>query len=486
VNEQSSTEAKLRLVTGGADPTEPDELRLSIDLDAEAAVLSAIMNDETQLDGVRPFLRPEHFYAERHRRMYEAACLLRDEGTGIDIVTLATKLRDTDRLAQVGGMAYITTVLNAAPVLDSARMLTWARSIVEKWVRREYKLIGATAKAAAAVDAREVAVLLGETRDRVDRLTIELGSQEKDAVMREVLRRTTERLQSMRNTDGRGRVPSGFDRVDRMIGGLPQTLMIVAGRPGMGKTSLAMGMGLNVAATREGEPARGVYMASMETFDEEAMTRLWCSDARVSVQRARTGMLGREDWERLTQSASRINALPFWIDDEPGQTVTTLWSKARRADMLLQRDGGKLELVIIDYLQLLRAPRAGMGREDIVSENARALLSMSTDLRCCVMALSQLNRECERRPNKRPILSDLRESGEIEQAARVIAFVYRDEYYNRDTRDRNLAEIIIAKQNNGPTGTVMLRFDGTFTRFDNLADGEWASGDGEEPYYDVE
>ena len=452
---------------------EPDVLKLSVDLDAEAAVISSVVNDETLIDEARTILRDEQFYSEAHRRMFEACCALRDAGKPIDVVTMSTQLRDTDRLTQAGGMAYITTVLNSAPALSSARLKTYAESVRNKYVRRTLKSVSDLASARAATEPTPIEVVIDEARSSLDKLLLEMNLSEKDAAVSDVLKRTLKRLQAMKNTDGKGEMPTGFDRLDRILGGLNPILMVLAARPGMGKTSLSTNIAVNVAGrpSDDGELRNGVYYASQETMDEEAMIRLWCAEARVDVARARTGMLSQGDWGRLTQCVRKIDSLPMWIDDESAQTVASLWGRCRRVNMLLKRKGKRLRLVVIDYLQLMKAPRKGMEREAAVGENARSLVAMAKDLDACVMALSQLNRKCEERTDKRPMLSDLRESGEIEQSARAIVFIYRDEVYNKKSEEQNIAELIVAKQNNGPIDFCKVRFDKMYTRFDNLAEG---------------
>jgi replicative DNA helicase len=454
---------------------DPVELRLSIDEDAEAAVVASLLHDESLLDSVRSWLREEHFYSEAHRRMYAAICQVRDAGKPIDIVSMATQLKDTDRLGNAGGMPYITIVQNAAPALGESRLKAYATSVRDKWIRRRTRMVGERAMLQAISEPSPIERIIDNARAELDQLTLELEQADKDTSVQDILKRTLLRMSAMKQTNGKGAIPTGFDRLDTLIGGLPQTLFILAARPGMGKTSLATRIAVNVASRKDdmGELRNGVYFASMETLDEEAMMRLWCAEARVSVTRSRTGMLTPEDWQRLSATAAFINSLPMRIDDSCAQTVSQLWGHCRRANMSLQRAGKRLRLVVVDYLQLLKAPRAGMSREEIVSENTRQLVAMSGDLKCCVLALAQLNRNCESRNDKRPQLADLRESGEIEQAARVIAFIYRDDYYNKNSSDRNIAEVIVAKQNNGPTDTVKLRFDGEYTRFDNLAEHEY-------------
>lgn len=479
-----------QVIRGGvaaAPKQSPDvEQRLDIDLKAEAAVLSSVLNDEMLLDEVRVWLRKEHFYSEAHQRIFEATCALRDSSTPVDVVTVMTHLRANDRLKQVGS-DYMITVTNAAPALGSARCKAYALAVRDAWARAQMHAVYNNLQSKSLVEPMPVETLINEGREHLDRLSIELGKSEKDASIREVLKRTTKRLEAIAASGGRGQLPTGIDRLDRILGGLQQTLIVIAARPGMGKTSLATKIAVNVASRTDdaGVLANGVYLSSLETFDEEACTRLWCAEARVAVTKARGGKMSKEDWANLLKAAEWIARLPLKIDDDAAESVTSLWSKCRRADMLLQREGKKLKLVVVDYLQLLKAPRAGMkSREEVVSENTRQLLAMSNDLKCSVIALAQLNRDCEKRPNKRPVLSDLRESGEIENAARVVCFLYRDEYYNKDSEERNIAEIIVAKQNNGPTDTVRVRFDGVYTRFDNLAEDELAgssSGSGSPP-----
>jgi replicative DNA helicase len=226
---------------------------------------------------------------------------------------------------------------------------------------------------------------------------------------------------------------------------------------------------MNVA--RAGE---GAFVASLETRDTELTKRILCAEARVSLLRCRAGTLREEEWRRLNAAAKDFAALPLWVDEEPAMTVATLWAKARRTRLQLARDGRRLGLIVVDYVQLLRAPRAAMNREEVVAENARALKAMALDLECCVLGVAQLNRECEKRQDKRPQLSDLRESGELEQAARLALLLFREDHYRaKDPHYRvtGIAEVEVAKQNNGPTGTVRLCFDEQFVRFDNLDDG---------------
>jgi replicative DNA helicase len=287
--------------------------------------------------------------------------------------------------------------------------------------------------------------------------------------------------------------PTGFDRYDRMTAGLHDgDLTIVAARPGMGKTSFVLNVAVNVASPRQREsatdpnqrweePGRGVAVFSLEMPREQIANRMVCSEGRVDVSKVRTGFLAPSDWSKLTQAASFLGSLPIWIDDSPGLSILELRAKVRRLQAEFDqpeapgRRAQRIGLVIIDYLQLMKGRDGAQSREQEISEISRGLKGLAKELKVPVIALSQLNRAVETRSekSKRPQLSDLRESGAIEQDADNICFIYRDDYYNQDSAERAIAELIIAKQRNGPTGTAKVRFDREFTRFDNLAEGEY-------------
>jgi len=467
------------------------------DLDAEAAVLSAVMVDPLALDKVNEFLRPEHFYSEAHRRIYEAATELSSQGRPVDVIQIASWLRDRDRLAQVGGMAYLTEVLNAAPAV--VNVVSYGRTIHEKW--RVRQLILACQRVAAQgyagygeakefIDSAEQAVYdIARTQDST-------SVQPLRDVMRETFQRITKATERGARIIG---IPTGFDRYDRMTSGLHDgELTIVAARPGMGKTSLVLNMAVNVASPQQlesandpnerwTEPGQGVVVFSLEMPREQIVNRMLCAEARVDVSRVRTGMLTPSDWTKLTQAASHLANLHIWVDDSAALSILELRSKVRRLksefDAVDPKTGERtqrLGLVVVDYLQLMRGRENAASREQEISEISRGLKQLAKELSLPVIALSQLNRAVETRgeKSKRPQLSDLRESGAIEQDADNICFIYRDEYYNKETADRSVAELIIAKQRNGPTDTVKVKFDAQYTRFENLGDGEY-SGDHE-------
>jgi replicative DNA helicase len=467
------------------------------DLDAEAAVLSAVMLDPLAFDKVNEFLRPEHFYSEAHRRIHEACVELSAEGKPVDVVQVATWLRDRERLAQVGGMAYLTEVLNAAPAV--ANVVAYAQTIHEKFRVRQLILAcqrvtaqgySGYGEAQQFIDSAEQAVYdIARTRESTSVYPL-----------REVMQETFRRM--MKATERGARIigiPTGFDRYDRMTSGLHDgELTIVAARPGMGKTSLVLNMAINVASPQELENARdpnerwqepgyAVVVFSLEMPREQIVNRMLCSEARVDVSRVRTGMLAPSDWSKLTQAAAHLNNLNIWVDDSAALSILELRSKVRRLQAEFDRvdpaTGEKKQrvgLVVVDYLQLMSGRQNANSREQEISEISRGLKRLAKELMLPVIALSQLNRAVETRgeKSKRPQLSDLRESGAIEQDADNICFIYRDDYYNKESAERSVAELIVAKQRNGPTNTVKVKFDAQYTRFEDLPDGQYQDDDG--------
>ena len=462
------------------------------DLDAEGAVISAVMVDPGALDKVNEFLKPEHFYSEAHRRIFEACVELSSTGRPVDVVQVATWLRDRERLAQVGGMAYLTEVLNTAPSV--ANVTAYGRTIHEKWRIRQLILTcqrvtaqgyAGYGEAQSFIDGAEQAVYdIARTRE-----------SSSVYMLRDVMRDTFKKIEK---ANARGRritgIATGFDRYDRMTSGLHDgELTIVAARPGMGKTSLVLNMAANVASPQQlesahdpnerwEEPGYGVVVFSLEMPREQIVNRMLCSEAKVDVSKVRTGMLTPNDWSKLTQAASHLGSLSIWVDDTPALGLLELRSKVRRLqadfDRVDEATGEKKQrigLVMVDYLQLMRGRENANSREQEISEISRGLKQLAKELSLPVIALSQLNRAVETRgeKSKRPQLSDLRESGAIEQDADNICFIYRDEYYNKETAERNVAELIVAKQRNGPVDTVRVRWDAQYTRFDNLAEGEY-------------
>ncbi len=462
------------------------------DLDAEGAVLSSVLLSSEAFDDVQEILRPEHFYSDANRRIFEAVLDLHSNGGVVDIISVAGWLRDRERLQQVGGTPYIAQLTDATPAVAHVR--AHAKVIREKWRLRQ---LIATCQRFAAEGYSEA----GEAQPFIDRAEqavfdiarIPEGSTivpVKDAI-HGAFKILTEAAKRGGGITG---VPTGFTELDRRIAGMHAgDLYIVAGRPGMGKTAFVLNLAVNVAKPRrvelpEGadpfsepaaeEPGFGVAFFSLEMPREQLASRMLAGEARVDVSRIRSGDIRREDWNKLTDSAARLGRLPIWLDDTPALTLLELRAKIRRLQAELKRtteDGAppaeKLGLVVIDYLQLMQGRRDAGSREQEISELSRGLKQLAKEMQVPVMALSQLNRSVETRTSKdkRPQLSDLRESGAIEQDADAIFFIYRDEYYFKDSPDKGIAEVIIAKQRNGPTGSVRTKFTAEFTRFDNLA-----------------
>lgn len=476
------------------------------DLDAEGAVLSAVLLSTDAFDLVQEFVRPEHFYSDANRRIFEAVMDLQGSGKPVDMVSVASWLKDRLLLPAVGGMAYIVQLTNAIPAVANAEH--HARTVREKWRLRQ--LIQACQRFAAegygeCSDAQAFV-------DRAEQAIFEIARIPEASTIVPLKSAVVDAFRIIAEAAKRGGsgavtgIPTGFDKLDKMTSGMHDgELYIVAGRPGMGKTSFVLNMAANVAKPRmvshapgedplvEGtveEPGYGVAFFSLEMPREQLASRLLASEARVDVSRIRSGDIRREDWNKLTEAAARLGRMPIWIDDMPAISLLDIRAKVRRLQADLQRGGPdqapatKLGLVVIDYLQLMSGRRDAGSREQEISELSRGLKHLAKEMRVPVLALSQLNRSVETRntKDKRPVLSDLRESGAIEQDADVILFIYRDEYYFKaESLDKGIAEVIIAKQRNGPTGTVKTKFTGEYTRFDNLAYDEYNEFDDFDP-----
>jgi len=465
------------------------------DLDAEAAVLSAAMLDPSALDKVVE-LKPEYFYSEAHRRIFEACVELKSSGSPIDVVQVGSFLKDRQRLAQVGGMPYLGQVLDAAPVV--ANVAAYGRIIHEKYRIRQLILACQRVSAQGYGDYGDPQAFIDGAEQAIYNLARTSSKQSVEKLL-DVMKKAFAKLNdAVARGDRITGVSTGFDRFDRQTAGLHEgDLTIIAARPGMGKTSFVLNLASNIAkpkhnelandpSQRWDEPGVGCAIFSLEMPREQLANRLVCAEARVDVSKMRTGFLGPTDWNKLTMAASALGNLPIWIDDSSGLSLLELRSKVRRIQAEYdQRDESgkkirKLGCVIIDYLQLMKGRDGVTSREQEISEISRGLKGLAKELELPVIALSQLNRAVETRSDKskRPMISDLRESGAIEQDADNIIFIYRDDYYNPETPEQGVAELIVAKQRNGPTGTVKVRFDKQWTRFDNLAEGEFEDDPG--------
>jgi replicative DNA helicase len=470
------------------------------DLDAEAAVLSAILLSRDALDRVLEILKPEHFYSDANGRIYEAAQALALAGQPIDVVQVASYLRDRERLGQVGGLVYLAQLADATPAV--AHVGAHAQTVYEKWRVRALIATCQRVSAEGYGDYGTAQGFIDGAEHDIYKLARTAGTttvQPMSAVLRVAFKQLQDAAERGDRITG---ISTGYDKLDGKTAGLHAgDLMIIAARPGMGKTSFTTGLGVNVASPRavagdrnepeRQEPGFGVCIFSLEMPREQLATRMVCAEGRVDVGKVRQGYLQPDDWRRLTEAAAYLSSLPLWIDDTSALGILELRAKVRRIQAEYNREAipadpvkgtpaiaeRKVGLVIVDYLQLMKGRDGVNNREQEISEISRGLKQLAKELSVPVIALSQLNRAVETRTvkgDKRPQLSDLRESGAIEADADTIIFIYRDEYYNPETTNaKGIAELLIAKQRNGPTGKVLTRFTASCTRFDSLAAGDY-------------
>ncbi|HEY8429600.1 MAG TPA: replicative DNA helicase [Sandaracinaceae bacterium] len=437
-------------------------------LEAERAVLGGILLENNALNAAAQILKPDDFYSRANGLVFEAMCELFRRGQPVDLVTLRAWLVDHGLLQKAGGDEHLLTLTETIPTVENIEHhaeIVRDKAVVRRLIQRCHEIA-----AQGYGDYGDVKEFVDESERKIFEVAKEHQKAPyehiKDVIIR-TFEQVTEAAERKERITG---LPTGFSKLDRMTAGLkPGELIIVAGRPGMGKTAFALNVALHGCAQRR-VPV-GVF--SLEMAKEELARRLLCSEARVDGGRMRTGMLSRDDWTRLTSAAGTLTNLPLFIDDTAALSIMELRGKARR----LKAEHG-LGLIVIDYLQLMRAGSKVESREKEISEISRSLKALAKELEIPVMALSQLNRGVETRSgkDKRPQLADLRESGAIEQDADVILFIYREEFYNRDDPElRGIAEIIIGKQRAGPVGTVKCRFFHEYTRFENLAEDDYGA-----------
>lgn len=428
--------------------------------EAEQSVLGGLMLNNEKWISIAEILTKEDFHLYQHQILFNAIRSLSEENNPCDPVTLSEWLQRHDQLDAIGGGGYLGELAGNTP--SAANITAYAEIVRERSILRQLVQVGTKiTESAFNTQGRKTADLL----DDAERLVFEIAekgkrSQSGFAKIDDVLNQTLARIDKLSQQEGRVTgIPTDFQDFDNLTSGLqPSDLIIVAGRPSMGKTSFAMNLAENAAI--KGQMPVAVF--SMEMSDEQLAMRLISSVGEVNLQSVRTGKLEDDDWDKMTAAVSKLTGSPLFIDDTPALNPTELRSRARR----LARENGQLGLIVIDYLQLMQVPNNKENRTNEVSEISRALKSLAKELNVPVVALSQLNRSLEQRSNKRPIMSDLRESGEIEQSADLIIFIYRDVVYNENSSEKDKAEIIIAKQRNGPIGTVFLTFQGQFTRFE--------------------
>jgi replicative DNA helicase len=435
---------------------------------AEQSVLGGLMLDNQTWDTVADRLGEEDFYRRDHQLIFRAIKILAEKQSPFDVVTLAEVMESFGWLADVGGLGYLGALARDTP--SAANIAAYSDIVRERSVLRQLIHVGAEiADTAYRPEGRDLASLVEGAEQKVFHIADQRrkgGSGFKP--IKTLLASAVDRIEELFHKEGHITGKStGFADFDDMTSGLQASdLIVVAGRPSMGKTTFAMNLAENVAI-KEKLP---VAVFSMEMPGEQLAMRMMSSLGRIDQHRVRTGKLEDDEWPRMTSAINILAETQMFIDDTPALTPTEVRARCRR----LAREHGQLGLVVLDYLQLMQVSGGAENRVNEISEISRSLKALAKELNVPVIALSQLNRNLEQRPNKRPVPSDLRESGAIEQDADLIVFIYRDEVYHPDSADKGTAEIIIAKQRNGPIGTVRLTFLGQYTRFENFISDPYA------------
>jgi len=437
--------------------TVPDKLQPH-NVEAEEAVLGSLLIDPDAIIRIATFLQPDDFFVERHGWAYEAVRDLHERREPADLVTLTDELERRSQLGEVGGSAYLTGLINATPT--SIHVEYYARIVERTAVLR--RLIGAAGEIArlAYKDTEDAA----EVVDRAEEIIFGVASRQVDRDLRPIYRvldKFMDRIEYLREHQGEiiG-IPTGLSDLDKLLGGLQRSDMIVmAGRPGMGKTSLALSIALQAARRHQ----KRIALFSLEMSDEQLVQRLVSAETGIDSQRIRLGDIKEDEWATFLQATNLLSNTHIFIDDTPAISALELRTKARR----LHAEHG-LDLLIVDYLQLMRGDTRSENRQQEISFISRSIKALARELNIPILALSQLSRQVESRHDKRPMLSDLRESGSIEQDADVVLFIYRDDVYNPDTEFPNLAEIIVSKHRSGPTGIFSVYFKKNLAQFVDL------------------
>ncbi|MDQ0297647.1 replicative DNA helicase [Salibacterium salarium] len=437
-----------------ADRTPPQNI------EAEQAVLGAVFLEGGALVTATERLAPEDFYRVSHHRIFRVMLELGEKGNPIDLVTVTSTLQDYEWLEEVGGITYLTDLANAVPT--AANVDYYSKIVQEKSILRRLIYAATTIVSEGYNGEDEVEDILSDA----ERSILEVAQQRSSSAfvsIKDVLIETYDNIEMLQNreNDITG-IASGFAELDKMTTGFQRSdLIIVAARPSMGKTAFALNIAQNVAT----KSAENVAVFSLEMGASQLVQRMLCAEGNIDATRMRTGSLQEEDWEKLTMAMGSLSSAGIFIDDTPGVKVNEIRAKCRR----LKQERG-LGMIMIDYMQLIQGSgsRGGESRQQEVSEISRGLKGLARELDVPVIALSQLSRGVESRQDKRPMMSDLRESGSIEQDADIVSFLYREDYYDQETEDQNIIEIILAKQRNGPVGAVELAFIKEYNKFVNL------------------
>ncbi|KHM52540.1 DNA helicase [Anaerovibrio lipolyticus] len=431
-------------------------------IDAEQAVLGAMLIKKEAIAEVSQILRPEDFYRDAHKIVYEAMLALFNKNEPADIVTVSDYLNNENLMEKVGGVTFITALANTVP---TAANVTYHAKIVREKSDLRHLINTATDIAGMAYESSDD---VADVIDKSEKMIMEVANRQNVSAftpMRDIVMETFDKINVLyESKGGLTGIPCGFTDLDKLTSGLQASdLILVAARPSMGKTAFTLNIGAHVALKEH----KNVAFFSLEMSKQQLVQRMLCSEGGIDSQKLRKGELDKTDWSKLVNVANKVAEAPLYIDDTAGITVMELRSKARR----LKAEKG-LDLIIIDYLQLMQG-RTGKGatdnRQQEISEISRSLKAVARELNVPVIALSQLSRSVESRQIKRPMLSDLRESGSLEQDADIVMFLYREDYYDPETVNKNITEVIVAKHRNGPVDTVKMFFKKEFTRFNDLS-----------------
>ncbi|MHA6484496.1 replicative DNA helicase [Paenibacillus sp. strain BS8-2] len=432
------------------------------DLQAEHAVLGAILLDQAAYDVVDDMLQGGEFSDAGHARIFRAMRQLRAEEQPLDLVTVTARLQDSEELGKIGGVSYLAKLAESVPT--AANVTHYAGRVQEMFLRRQAVDVALNLLRNAG-EEQDVKGFIAMAETAVSKLSDQTVPAREFVGMKQVLMQVWEEAEERFNAKDINRgvtgIPSGFDDLDRMTAGFQRNdLIIVAARPSVGKTAFALNIAQNVGVRAK----ETVAIFSLEMSAAQLVQRMICAEGQIDGSRMRTGRFENDDWDRMTMAIGSLADAVIQIDDTPGITVNEIRAKCRR----LKKERG-LGMILIDYLQLIQGGgRRGANRQEEVSQISRTLKQIARELEVPVIALSQLSRGVEQRQDKRPMMSDLRESGAIEQDADIVAFLYRDDYYDKESEKKNIIEIIISKQRNGPVGTVELVFLKNFNKFVNL------------------
>lgn len=427
-------------------------------IEAEQSVLGAMLLDRNAIAEVTEILNGSEFYRESHNQLFNAIMELYNRDEPVDMVTLVDFLRSRNLLESVGGVSYMTNLVNSVPT--TANVKYYAKIVADKYTLRRMILSSSEIIEKCYAEQDDIQDVLSQAEKNIFDISQNKSHKDFEQLNTIIVRSFDEFEKLYKNKGQITGLTSGFTDLDRRTSGFQKSdFILIAARPSMGKTAFM----LNVALAPALKMNKSIAIFSLEMSKEQLVNRMICSEAFVDAQKLRVGDIDDDDWVKLAKAAGPLSNANIYIDDTPGISMSELRSKCRR----LKLEKG-LDMILIDYLQLMTSGRNIDNRQQEVSEISRSLKGLAKEMNAPVIALSQLSRAPEARADHRPILSDLRESGSIEQDADVVIFLYRDEYYNKDTEKKNIAEVIIAKQRNGPTGTIELAWLGQYTKFGNL------------------